>query len=117
MVSETVQGHGALSTDKKDFYYMLSKSRMVVENAFERLKGRWRCLMKRIDVDTLFVPEVAECCCTLHNICETFLNEFQEEWLEQEEANCIRNGCQTVTHTGEQVKKYHHYLPFTTREK
>ncbi|CAC5421176.1 unnamed protein product [Mytilus coruscus] len=96
--------NGALSAEKRYFNYMLSRARMVVENAFGRLKGRWRCLMKRNDLSTLFVPDVAECCCTLHNICETFLNEFPEEWLEQEEMNNAPNDCQAATQTGERVR-------------
>jgi len=96
--------NGALSGDKKYFNYMLSKSRMVVENAFGRLKWRWRCLMKRNDLDTSFVPEVAETCCTLHNICETFSNEFPEEWLVQQDVNLVQNDCQTATQTGEVVR-------------
>ncbi|CAC5418943.1 unnamed protein product [Mytilus coruscus] len=95
---------GTLSAEKRYFHYMLSRARMVVENAFGRLKGRWRCLMKRNDLSTLFVPDVAECCCTLHNICETFLNEFPEEWLEQEEMNNAPNDCQAATQTGERVR-------------
>ncbi|CAC5361764.1 unnamed protein product [Mytilus coruscus] len=96
--------NGALSAEKRYFNYMLSRARMVVENAFGRLKGRWRCLMKRNDSSTLFVPDVAECCCTLHNICETFLNEFPEEWLEQEEMNNAPIDCQAATQTGERVR-------------
>ncbi|CAC5413613.1 unnamed protein product [Mytilus coruscus] len=96
--------NGALSAEKRYFIYMMSRARMVVENAFGRLKGRLRCLMKRNDLSTLFVPDVAECCCTLHNICETFLNEFPEEWLEQEEMNNAPNDCQAATHTGERVR-------------
>ncbi|CAG2214017.1 unnamed protein product [Mytilus edulis] len=96
--------NGALSAEKRYFNYKLSRARMVVENAFGRLKGRWRCLMKRNDLSTLFVPDVAECCCTLHNICETFLNEFPEEWLEQEEMNNAPNDCQAATQTGERVR-------------
>jgi len=60
--------------------------------------------MKRNDLDTSFVPEVAETCCTLHNICETFSNEFPEEWLVQQDVNLVQNDCQTATQTGEVVR-------------
>ena len=32
--------------DEKDFKYRQSRARIVVKNAFGRLKGRWRCLLK-----------------------------------------------------------------------
>lgn len=47
-----------------------SKARVTVECAFGRLKGRWRCLGKRLDVDISTVPTIISACCTLHNVCE-----------------------------------------------
>ena len=44
---------------------------MVVENAFGRLKGRWRCLQKRIDVQVDNAVTALGACVVLHNICET----------------------------------------------
>ena len=43
---------------------------MVVENAFRRLKGRWRCLLKRLDVRLDNVTNIVAACVVLHNICE-----------------------------------------------
>jgi len=52
----------------------------VVENAFGRLKGRWRCLLKRIDHHTENVPYIVATCVTPHNLCELFGDRFQGSW-------------------------------------
>ena len=64
---------GQLSRQQIQFNYRLSRARNVVENAFGRMKARWRCLLKRNDCDLDLVQlQVAACCtacCTLNNIC------------------------------------------------
>lgn len=51
--------------------------------AFRHLKGRWCCLLKRNDSDLSFLPTLIAACCTLHNICESRGDPFQEHWLEE----------------------------------
>lgn len=69
------------TTDKeKQFNYRQSRARMVVENAFGRLKGRWRCLLKRLDFHLKNVPTVVASCVVLHNLCEKFGDNFCDEW-------------------------------------
>ena len=47
---------------------------MVVEHSYGRLKGRWRCLLKHLDVDISDAPEVVAACCILHCIkCVNFM--------------------------------------------
>ena len=40
------------------FNYRQSRARMVVENAFGRLKGRWRYLLKRMDTHVCNAPNI-----------------------------------------------------------
>lgn len=53
---------------------------MAVEIAFGRLKGRWRILLKRLDMKTQNVPLAVGACCTLHNICEIHGEAFDDNW-------------------------------------
>ena len=74
--------NGRLSRQQKLFNYRLSRARVVVEHAYGRLKGRWRCLLKRLDVSVEDVPSVIATCCVLHNICEMHGDTFDESLLE-----------------------------------
>ncbi|XP_036329886.1 protein ALP1-like [Rhagoletis pomonella] len=69
---------GSLNAAEESFNCHLSSARIVVENAFGRLKGRWRCLTKRIDVNPTFVPQVVLACAILHN----FVEQQKESYLE-----------------------------------
>ena len=84
--------NGRLSQQQKVFNYRLSRARVVVEHAYGRLKGRWRCLLKRLDVSVRDVPELVAACCVLHNMCEVHGDTFNEEWLEG-----VESGCDTST--------------------
>ena len=53
---------------------------MVVENAFGRLKGRWQCLLKRLDFQFENVVTVTATCVVLHNLCEKYGAHFDTEW-------------------------------------
>ena len=70
------------STDKeRNFNYRQSRARMVVKNAFGRLKGRWRCLLKRIDSNLSNVPNMVSSCVVLHNICEQYGDNCSQDWV------------------------------------
>ena len=52
---------GNSSRQQKIFNYRLSKARVVVEHSYGKLKGRWRCLLKRLDRSSgIFASEVQE---------------------------------------------------------
>ena len=72
-----------LDEEQKHFNYRQSRARMVVENAFGRLKGHWRVLLKRMEIGIKSVPNVISACCVLHNMCEIWGEVFQDEWLEE----------------------------------
>ena len=74
--------NGQLTKEQKTFAYKLSRARMVVENAFGRLKGRWRILLKRLDCQIHFVPTIIAACCTLHNFCEMSGEGINDDLLE-----------------------------------
>ena len=63
-----------------NFNYHQSRARMVVENAFRRLKGRWRCLLKCLDMQVDNATTAVGACIVLHNICELFGDYCVEEW-------------------------------------
>uniref|UniRef100_A0A3P9JJZ1 DDE Tnp4 domain-containing protein n=1 Tax=Oryzias latipes TaxID=8090 RepID=A0A3P9JJZ1_ORYLA len=70
---------GNLNEQQRQFNNRLSGARMTAEYAFGRLKGRWRSLSKRLDVDISLVPTVISACCTLHNICEKHNEAYSED--------------------------------------
>uniref|UniRef100_A0A3Q2YLC0 Protein ALP1-like n=2 Tax=Hippocampus comes TaxID=109280 RepID=A0A3Q2YLC0_HIPCM len=72
--------HHQLSKEQAHYTNTLSSARMVVENALGRLKGRWRCLMKRNDIDLAAMSNVVAACCILHNVCEIQKDNFLPEW-------------------------------------
>ena len=76
---------GHLTQQQKCFNYNLSKTRVTIEHSYGRLKGRWRCLLKRLDVDINDVPTIVTTCCVLHNMCELSGDLFMEDWLLEED--------------------------------
>ena len=73
---------GSVSETEESFNVHLGSARVAVEMAFGRLKGRWRMLMKRMDIAHIFAPQVIVACCALHNIVERNNDLFFTHWLE-----------------------------------
>ena len=76
--------NGNTTRPQKTFNYRQSRARMVVENAFGRLKGRWRCLLKRMDNNLSNVSNVVAACVVLHNFCDMQGDGYLAEWGLQE---------------------------------
>lgn len=70
-----------LTEHEDSFNAYMNSARVCVEIAFGRLKARWRCLLKRIDIHHSLVPFMVATCCTLHNIVEKHKEEFVVNWL------------------------------------
>lgn len=51
---------------------------MTIECTFGRLKGRWWCPSKRLNVDVMSVQNVITACCVLHNVCEVQGEAFED---------------------------------------
>ena len=67
------------------FNNSLIRTRKIVEQAFGRLKGRWKVMDSQCSVnDPVFVRKVAMVCCVLHNVCERHQCPFEPGWLPDE---------------------------------
>ncbi|XP_064471832.1 uncharacterized protein LOC135386041 [Ornithodoros turicata] len=62
------------------FNYNLSKTRRIVENAFGRLKARFRFIMKRLECTLPNAKQAVRTSCILHNICEAFNDNVEHQW-------------------------------------
>ncbi|XP_033935158.2 uncharacterized protein [Pseudochaenichthys georgianus] len=71
---------GRLTAEHVIYNKNVCSARAVVENAFGRLKGRWRCLVKRNDCDVKLVKSMALTCCALHNLCESRGEAYDDGW-------------------------------------
>ena len=69
----------------------LSKSCVVVENAFGRLKGRFQCLSKRLYTSVQKTVSIVATCCTLRNVCELKKQWFFEDWLQNNDIDLGEN--------------------------
>ncbi|XP_049268088.1 uncharacterized protein LOC125757050 [Rhipicephalus sanguineus] len=63
------------------FNYRLSSARRVVENAFGRLKARFR-ILHTLECDIDNVNSIIRACCVLHNICEQLNDRCDVLWVD-----------------------------------
>ncbi len=65
--------------DRKTFFNLaLSQARVSVERAFGVLKGRWRLLMGKLNLQPSFASDVVIACTVLHNICQDFHEPIED---------------------------------------
>jgi hypothetical protein len=62
-------GKTMLSGKEANWNFIQSSTRMCVERAFGILKGRWRLIMKRLEVPLKNMHDIVAACIVLHNIC------------------------------------------------
>ena len=84
------------TTQERNFNYRQSRARMCLENAFGRLKGRWRCLLKRSDSHLCNVPNIGASCVVLHNFCELCGDHCLPEWIIDDHATVSHSHCSTT---------------------
>ena len=72
---------GNLTPEECSFNIKHNTSRVVVENAFGRLKGRFRSIGKRLDLKVENACNVIAACCVLYNYCEMQNESFDDQWL------------------------------------
>ena len=70
-----------LNDDQRNFNFRLSRARRVIENAFGRLKARFRILLKRMEISIQNVNDCIVACAILHNMCEESRDSLPIEWL------------------------------------
>ncbi|KAA8577860.1 hypothetical protein FQN60_005370, partial [Etheostoma spectabile] len=59
---------GELLGQNKKIISGINVGHYLIETAFGRLKGRWRCLLKRNDCKLELSKKMTLTCCVLHNI-------------------------------------------------
>lgn len=61
--------NGHLTNRQKTFNFCHASARMAIERSFCLLKGRFRSLLKLLDMERIdFIPDFILICCVLHNI-------------------------------------------------
>ena len=74
-----------LPREKQYWNFIQSSTRMTMERAFGILKGRWRILLKQLDMPFPNVPDVVTACICLHNLCIIHGDGFDMQWAKNAE--------------------------------
>ena len=77
---------GGKNSSERFFGQRLSSARMVIECTFGRLKARFGCLRREMDINLKDLPAVIHSCFILHNFCE-----IRQEAINQNDVLVARN--------------------------
>uniref|UniRef100_A0A8C5A4H2 DDE Tnp4 domain-containing protein n=1 Tax=Gadus morhua TaxID=8049 RepID=A0A8C5A4H2_GADMO len=78
-VGHYIRGDSAYPAEQLLYNKRVCRARVVLENAFGRLKGRWRCLLKRNDSSIELAKTMIVACYALDNLCEKHAEDYQTE--------------------------------------
>ena len=70
---------GGMNRQERYFGYRLCSARNVIECVFGRLKARFGCLKRAMDINLNDLPFVIYACFVLHNYCELHNESINEE--------------------------------------
>jgi hypothetical protein len=78
-----------LSTEKAHWNFIQSSTRMATERAFGILKGRWRILLKIIDMPLANIKDIVTACIYLYNLCIIHGDIFNKKWAKKAEKEML----------------------------
>ena len=67
---------------QKRFDYHLRKALTPAGVAFSHLRGRWKILLKRCDLQLDNMVDIVKTCLVLHNLCEINGDHYFDSWNE-----------------------------------
>lgn len=70
--------NGGTNAQEQYFGLSLCCARMVIECAFERLKGRFGALRRAMDINLNDLPFIVYACFVLHNYCEAAMDTVDD---------------------------------------
>ena len=78
---KNIGGDPEENTVEHAYNYCHIRTKRVIENAFGRLKGRFRVLKAGKLNDPSWVTQITKVCCALHNMCERYNSYYHDDWF------------------------------------